>query len=159
MERTTMKRFVLFTIAFALLLFVTADVFSQSKIARTVSNDTIEKILKSLELKYQKDERKDKVSNAMFFDFVRSEQACRLYNYRTDLWLECQVEKKMSMEDVNRWNADAKFSRLVLIEDKGKTILSLESQLDCEGGVTEAMITRYINRFDDEAKKFAKFVK
>ena len=66
---------------------------------------------------------------------------------------------KMKPDEINRWNADAKFSRLVLIPQRDKTTLSLESQLDCLGGVTDALIKQYINRFDDEAKKFAKFGK
>ena len=54
---------------------------------------------------------------------------------------------------------EAKFSRLVLITEKDKSILSLEAQLDCLGGVTDAVIRQYLNRFDEEAKKFAKFAK
>ena len=132
---------------------------AQTKITRNLSNEAVEKILQGLELKYSKTEPKDKDTATMYFDFLRGEQPCRLKNYGSDLWLECIVEKKMKVEDVNRWNADAKFSRLVLIEEKDKTILSLESQLDCLGGVTDAMIKQYLVRFDEEAKKFAKFVK
>jgi hypothetical protein len=95
----------------------------------------------------------------MYFDFTRGGQSFRLYNYGNDLWIECTFEKKLMAADINRWNADAKFSRLVLIEQKDKTILSLEAQLDCLGGVTDAVIKQYINRFDEEAKKFAKFAK
>ena len=53
--------------------------------------------------------------------------------------------------------ADAKFSRLVMIEQKDKTILSLEAQLDCLGGVTDTVVKQYINRFEEEAKRFSKF--
>jgi hypothetical protein len=73
------------------------------------------------------------------------------------LWIECTYERRMKAEEINRWNADAKFSRLVLIEQKEKTILSLESQLDCQGGVTDAVIKNYINRFEEEVNRFAKF--
>jgi hypothetical protein len=159
MERTVMNRFVLLLACLAFSLFLTREVFSQSKVYRTVSNDALEKILQSLELKYQKAERKDKDSATMYFDFTRGGQSFRLYNYGNDLWIECTFEKKLMAADINRWNADAKFSRLVLIEQKDKTILSLEAQLDCLGGVTDAVIKQYINRFDEEAKKFAKFAK
>ena len=154
-----MNRFVLLSACLAFSLFLTREIFSQSKVYRTVSNDAVEKILQSLELKYQKAERKDKDSTTMYFDFTRGGQPFRLYNYGNDLWIECTFEKKMMAADINRWNAEAKFSRLVLIEQKDKTILSLESQLDCLGGVTDAVIKQYINRFDEEAKKFAKFAK
>jgi len=154
-----MNRFVLLSACLAFSLFLTREIFSQSKVYRTVSNDAVEKILQSLELKYQKAERKDKDSTTMYFDFTRGGQPFRLYNYGNDLWIECTFEKKLIAADINRWNAEAKFSRLVLIEQKDKTILSLESQLDCLGGVTDAVIKQYINRFDEEAKKFAKFPK
>jgi hypothetical protein len=154
-----MNRFVLLVACLAFSLFLTREVFSQSKVYRTVSNDAVEKILQSLELKYQKAERKDKDSTTMYFDFTRGGQPFRLYNYGNDLWIECTFEKKLVAAEINRWNAEAKFSRLVLIEQKDKTLLSLEAQLDCLGGVTDAVIKQYINRFDEEAKKFAKFAK
>ena len=154
-----MNRFILLVASLAFSLFLTRETYSQSKVYRTVSNDAVEKILQSLELKYQKAERKDKDSTTMYFDFTRGGQPFRLYNYGNDLWIECTFEKKMMAADINRWNAEAKFSRLVLIEQKDKTILSLEAQLDCLGGVTDAAIKQYINRFDEEAKKFAKFAK
>ena len=154
-----MKRLIFIFACLALAMLLVQDVVSQTKIARNVSNDAVEAILKSLQLKYTKIEPKDKDSATMHFEFLRGEQTCRLKNYGSDLWLECIVEKKVTLEDINRWNADAKFSRLVLIEDNQKTIVSLEAQLDCLGGVTDAMIKQYLVRFDEEAKKFAKFVK
>lgn len=154
-----MNRFILLVACLALGMFLTREVFSQNKVYRTVGNDAIEKILQSLELKYQKAQRKEKDSTTMYFDFTRGGQPFRIYNYGNDLWIECTFEKTLKPEDINRWNADAKFSRLVLIEQKDKTMLSLEAQLDCLGGVTDAVIKQYINRFDEEAKKFAKFAK
>jgi hypothetical protein len=130
---------------------------SQNKVYRQVPNDVIEKVLDELKIKYQKEERKDKNSSVMHFDFKRGDVSFRLYNYGNDLWIESTSDKSMKPDDVNRWNAEAKFSRLVLIEQKDKTTLSLESQLDCAGGVTDAVIRQYINRFDEEARKFAKF--
>ncbi len=124
---------------------------------RQVPNEAIEKVLQGLELKYQKDERKDKAASVMFFDFTRGDLSYRLYNYGNDLWIETVFDKKMTPEDVNRWNAQAKFTRLVLIEQKEKTSLSLEAQLDCAGGVTDTVIRQYLNRFDEESKKFTKF--
>ena len=154
-----MPRLISLVICFTVCVILAHDAVAQTKVYRNVSNETVEKILQGLELKYQKDERKDKDNTIMFFDFTRGDQAFRLYNYRTDLWIECTFDKKLPREEINRWNADAKFSRLVLIEQKDKTVLSLESQLDCLGGVTDAMIKQYVNRFDGEAKKFTKFAK
>ena len=59
---------------------------------------------------------------------------------------------------VNEWNVQAKFSRAVRLKgDKG--VVSLESQLDCIGGVTDAIIRQFINRFDGEMQQFTKFAK
>jgi len=153
-----MQRIILLFTCLTLALVLPIDVRSQNKIVRQVSNETIENVLQGLELKYQKDERKDKASSVMFFDFKRGDLDYRLYNYGNDLWIESTFDKKMTPEDVNRWNAEAKFTRLVLIEQTEKTTLSLEAQLDCAGGVTDAVIKQYINRFDEEAKKFTKFM-
>jgi hypothetical protein len=154
-----MKRTIPLFTCLALALVLPIEVLSQNKIYRQVSNEAIEKVLQGLELKYQKDERKDKGATVMFFDFTRGDLTYRLYNYGNDLWIESTFDKKMKPDDVNRWNAEAKFTRLVLIEQKEKTTISLEAQLDCAGGVTDAVIKQYINRFDEEAKKFSKFMK
>jgi Putative bacterial sensory transduction regulator len=154
-----MKRTIPLFTCLALALVLPIEVLSQNKIYRQVSNEAIEKVLQGLELKYQKDERKDKAATVMFFDFTRGDLTYRLYNYGNDLWIESTFDKKMKPDDVNRWNAEAKFTRLVLIEQKEKTTISLEAQLDCAGGVTDAVIKQYINRFDEEAKKFSKFMK
>ena len=64
----------------------------------------------------------------------------------------------VKIEEVNLWNSQAKFTRLVQIDMKDKTSLSLESQLDCLGGVTEAGVRQFVNRFDREANDFSKFI-
>jgi hypothetical protein len=140
------------------LLLVPSAASAQNKVFRSVSNDTVEKVLQGLELKYEKEERKNKNSTFLYFTFSRGEQKYGLYNYGNDLWIESTFDKKMKLEDVNRWNSKAKFSRLVLIEQKDKTTISLESQLDALGGLTEASIRQFLNRFDEEAKAFAKFM-
>ena len=89
----------------------------KTKIYRQVPNDAVEKVLQALGLKYQKDELKGK-ANTMFFDFKRGDNEYRLYNYGTHLWIESAFDKKLSADGVNQWNANAKFSRLVMIEPK-----------------------------------------
>ena len=120
------------TIAIVFVAFALAPpvAHAQAKVYRAVTNDTVEKILQSIEVKYQKDERKDKDATITFYEFKRGDHSYRLYNYVNDLWIESTFEKSMKAEDINRWNADAKFSRLVLIPQRDKATLSLESQLD-----------------------------
>src|SRR5688572_19079535 len=138
--------------SFTLGALVPTHVGAQSKVYHSVSNEHLEKLLASFELKYEKSERKDKDSVTAFFDFKRGDQSFRLFNYKNDLWIECTFEKAMKPEDVNRWNAEAKFSRLVSITQRDKAMLSLEAQLDCAGGVSDAIIRQFINRFEGEAK-------
>lgn len=158
-ERMTMNRLAILPIGLLACLLLPGLASSQPKVYRAVSNEMLEKILQGLELKYQKEERKNKDASIMLFDFKRGDLAYRLYNYQNDLWIECTFDRKLKPEEVNRWNAEAKFSRLVVVEQKEKTMLSLESQLDCLGGVTDASIRQYLNRFEAEAKKFAKSTK
>src|SRR5262245_36220622 len=136
-------------------LVATQSLQSQTRVYRQVSNESIEKVLQSLNIKFKQGERKDKDSVTVYYDFTRGDTNYRLYNYGSDLWIETTIDKKMKPDDVNRWNAEAKFSRIVVLEMKDKTLVSLESQLDCLGGTTDALIKSYVNRFDEEAKKFA----
>ena len=140
-----LRIFLLFAIP---LLLLPGSASAQAKVFRTISNDTVEKVLQGLELKYQKEERKNKNGVILYFIFSRGEQNYGMFNYGNDLWIESTFEKKMKLDDVNRWNAQAKFSRLVLVEQKDKTIVSLESQLDALGGLTEASIRQFVNRFE-----------
>jgi hypothetical protein len=152
-----MNRLIAIFVCITLTCLLPGAARSQNKVYRQIPNDVIEKVLDELKIKYEKKESKDKSSSVVHFDFKRGDIDFRLYNYGNDLWIESTSDKSMKPDDVNRWNAEAKFSRLVLIEQKDKMTLSLESQLDCAGGVTDAAIRQYINRFDEEARKFAKF--
>lgn len=154
-----MHRFISIAIVFAVALLFAREAHSQNKVARSVTNEMLEKALQGLDVKFKKGERKDKDIVTTYYDFNRGDMSVRLFNYNSDLWLETTLEKKMELDQINRWNAQAKFSRLVLIESKDKATLSLEAQLDCLGGVTDASIRQFVNRFDEETKKFVKFVK
>ncbi len=153
-----MKRLGFFLGGLTLIVLLPAGSLSQGKVFRNVGNDAVEKVLHSLALKFEKGEKKFKDDSTIaFYDFKRHDRSYRLNNYGTDLWLECIFDKNLKLEDVNRWNAEAKFSRAVqLVDAKGKVTISLESQLDCLGGVTEAMIKQFVDRFDEETGKFVK---
>jgi Putative bacterial sensory transduction regulator len=155
MERISMQRPNLLLLL-CLFFLPIGNAWSQSTVYTQINDQTVEKVLTGLEIKFKKDERKLKDSSIAFYEFERSERTYRLYNYRSDLWIECLFDKSIKLDDVNRWNAEAKFSRAVLLDQKDKSVVSLEAQLDCLGGVTDAMITQFVNRFDEEGKKFVK---
>ncbi|MSU77421.1 MAG: hypothetical protein EXS16_04910 [Gemmataceae bacterium] len=147
-----------FLACIAFCLTVPSAVLPQNKVARSATNEMVEKVLQGLDLKYQRNERKDKEAVIAYYDFKRGEQSYRLYNYVNDLWIESIHDKQIKIEEVNLWNATAKFTRLVQIDMKDKMSLSLESQIDCLGGITEAGIRQFVNRFDKEANDFSKFL-
>src|ERR1043166_5611825 len=122
-----MKYFIVATTCLIVALFTTQSLQSQTKVYRQVSNETLEKVLQTLDVKYKKGERKDKDNVTVYYDFTRGDNTYRLYNYVSDLWIETTIDKKVKADDINRWNAEAKFSRLVMIETKDKTLVSLES--------------------------------
>ncbi len=153
-----MLRLMGLVICMASCLVLPSAALSQNKVPRSASNEMVENVLKGLDLKFQKGEQKGKDAAVFYYDFKRGEQSYRLYNYVNDLWIEAIFEKQIKIEEVNLWNATAKFARLVQVDQKTKTSLSLESQLDCLGGVTEMGIRQYINRFEKETASFKKYL-
>jgi len=125
------------------------------KAYRNVSPEKIESILAGLKINYKKSSGKDK--GIHFYDFERNKYRLRLHNYDgKDLWLDALFTDKTSLEDLNAWNRKAKFSRAVLLKNKDKETISLEVQLDCDGGVTDNIIRNFITRFDVEITQFVK---
>ncbi|MBI3408809.1 MAG: YbjN domain-containing protein [Planctomycetes bacterium] len=131
---------------------------AQDKVITKVSNEKVESILNAMDITFKKvPGKKDGVT---FFDYDRNNYKIRLHNYDgKDLWIDALFNDKTSLEQVNQWNVQAKFSRAVLLKNpEGKETISLESQMDCAGGVTDGMIRQFINRFDGELKNFVKFL-
>lgn len=128
----------------------------QPKAYRLVTPEKLEAVLDNLKIDFKK--VKGKVEGVDFYDFEKNNFKIRLHNYQgKDLWIDAMFTDKASLEDINRWNVRAKFSRAVLLKGD-KESLSLESQLDCLGGVTDAIIRQFITRFDGELKDFTKFL-
>jgi hypothetical protein len=141
-------------------MFCRGIVTGQEKelVYRNVSSDKLESILKELEITYKKNAGpKDGIFS---YDFERSDAKIRLHNYGgDDLWIETDFTQKATLEEVNRWNMRAKFSRAVLVKEAAGATVSLESQVDCTLGITEGMVRHFVRRFDDEIQAFAKFMK
>jgi Putative bacterial sensory transduction regulator len=125
---------------------------------KNVSSEALERVLQDMRIGYKKTPgNKDGV---FYYEYDRNGFTLRLHNYAgTDLWIEALFSDRLSLEDVNRWNVQAKFSRCVLLQSNDKTTTALENQVDCRGGCTDAMVRQFVNRFDHEVRTFADFVK
>jgi hypothetical protein len=131
---------------------------AQEKVATTVTDEKLEKIFKDLELSFKKVPGKKK--GVTFFDYVSKTYKIRLHNYEgKDLWIDALFNDKTTLEKINLWNVRAKFTRAVLLKGRDdKETISLEFQLNCQGGVTDGMIRQFIRRFDGEIKDFVEFL-
>jgi hypothetical protein len=138
------------------LLVVLASIGSAQDVFRRVTPEKLESLLKELNITFEK--KAGKGEGVFYYDYVRNEFKIRLYNYNgKDLWVDAHFNDKMALEEINKWNIRAKFSRAVLIKNENKETVSLESQIDCLGGITDNIIKQYINRFDNELVEFRKF--
>jgi hypothetical protein len=125
------------------------------KVYRKVSPETLEAILKDLKIDAAKSQ--GKVDGIHFYDYAKNDFKIRLHNYQgKDLWIDAQFPDKLSLENVNKWNVMAKFSRAVRLKSDGEPV-ALEAQLDCLGGTTDAIVRQFIERFDGELIQFSKY--
>lgn len=147
---------IIITAATALAIIV--SISSGQDVFRKVTAAKLEGILKELDITYKKTAGKSE--GIFFYDYDRNGFNIRLHNYNgEDLWIDAVFSDKMTLQEINKWNIRAKFSRAVLIKDsKDKEAVSLESQMDCLGGVTDNIIKLYINRFDGELADFKKLL-
>jgi hypothetical protein len=120
------------------------------------SNDKIEAILGSLNIKFKKIEQKN--SPVVAYDYVSNNHTLRLTNFGgADLMIDAHF-KKLPLQTVNDYNLKRKFIRAVAYNVMGKEYTSLESNLDCLGGVSDSIVRHFIRAFDEEVQEFARFV-
>jgi hypothetical protein len=121
-----------------------------------VTNEKLENILKTQGINYQ---RKMNAAGVVMFDFELSGQKLRMYNFGgKDLMIDAHF-KKISYEDVNKYNLNRKFVRVVNYKGKDVEYTAVENNLDCEAGVTEGMIRNWITSFGEDARHFAEYSK
>ncbi len=121
-----------------------------------VTNEKLENILKTQSINFQK-----KVNNAgvVMYDFELNGHKLRMYNFGgKDLMIDAHF-RKLSYEDINRYNLNRKFVRAVNYKGKDVEYTALENNLDCEAGVTEGMLRQWITSFGDDARHFAEYAK
>lgn len=133
------------------------DKDAPSTVYKEVSAEKLEKLLESMGIEFKK--VKGKREGVYYYDFRRADRSVRLHNYNgKDLWIDTIFAGKLSLPQVNGWNVRAKFSRAVQLKQGEKTTVSLESQIDCAGGITDAIIRQFIRRFDGEIRGFEQYV-
>jgi hypothetical protein len=129
---------------------------SDDQILPSVTDDKIENILKTQSVNYTK---KANTSGIMMFDFELNGQKLRLYNFGgKDLMIDVHF-RKVSLESANAFNLAKKFVRVVNYKSKDSEYTALESNLDCEGGVSTGMVRHWIMSFGDDARDFAEHAK
>jgi hypothetical protein len=134
---------------------------TKEKVYRSITPAQMENILADMGVKYTKTQPKN-LPNDWDFEFKRNGFDVRFtVSQGTVLWLSAFFPKpaKESLEKINQWNVEAKFSRAVLDRVADRDYAVVETQLDGAGGVTENMIKQFIRRFDDEVSRFDRFIK
>ena len=144
-------------IASCLLFLAGLGLAEEPAVTSNMPSDRLEKILTGLKIEFKK--TPGKKDGVWFYEFTRQDCKVRLHNYDgQDLWIDSSYGP-LPLTELNRWNAQARHSRAVLLKEAGKSSVSLETQIDCLGGVTDAMVKQFITRFDGELEQFAAFTK
>jgi len=147
----------LFLFAWAVLLLVLPCSQAQDdKVFRTLTPDAAEKVLQELKIEFKK--TSSPKGDEHHFEYTREKYKIRLTLFgQQDLLLDC-VFRGMPLERVNQWNTFTRLSRANWHKDGSGELTILEYGLDISGGATAGTIKQYITRFDDELKKYDRFV-
>ena len=134
-----------------------APVHAQGEtIHKQLTEEQSEDLLKKSGIEFKKLE--SKTPGTSIYDYKRKGFNVRFYLYDgKDLMLDA-VFARLPIDKVNEWNKKAKFSRAVFQKDAKAEFVTLESNLDLIGGVTEGAFRQYISNFDEELKLFARYL-
>ena len=143
--------------AFTIFVFLVPCATGQDdKVFRALTPEATEKLLQDLKIEFKKSTPKK--GNEHFFDFTRENFRIRLTLFGKDeLMLDC-VFRGIPLDKVNQWNASTKVTRANWSKDASGELTVLEYGLDISGGATAGTFKAFITRFDDELKKYDKFV-
>ena len=87
----------------------------------------------------------------LFVDDCQQDRGCTTLQ----LYAGFSMETKPSLEQINQWNREHRFSRAYL-DDENDPVL--EWELDLEGGVTARAILGFIDLFEVSLREFASWV-
>jgi hypothetical protein len=138
------------------LCIATAVRAQDAKVVRELSPEAIAKSLKDLKIEFN--QTASPKGEEHCFEFTRGNYRIRLTQFSPqELMLDC-VFRGIPIDRVNEWNALARLTRASLHDDPSGKVTLLAYGLDLAGGVTEATIQQYLTRFEDELKKYDRFV-
>jgi hypothetical protein len=139
-----------------LLLLMPIARAQDDKVVKAITPEAAEKLLQEMKIEAKKSSSKK--GDEHYFDFTQNKYKIRLTQYAPDeLMLDC-VFRGIALEKVNQWNTLTRVTRASYHKDKSGEFTILEYGLDLAGGVSAGAIKQMITRFDDELKKFEKFV-
>src|SRR5262249_42326972 len=124
------------------------------KVYTLVSDEMVEEALKVLGIPIKKSVGR----TGTYYDYPRNKLEIRLTNFGgKDLMVDVQLPK-VPLEKVNQWNLSRKFIRAVAHKGAGREYTALEANLDCAGGVSQAILQHFIRTFDGEVAAFERFL-
>jgi hypothetical protein len=131
---------------------------NKEKVYRDLTPAQVETVLNELSVKFVKTQP-PKLANDYDYDFDRNNYKIRLtLSNGKRLWISAFFPKA-SLEKINQWNINAKFSRAVLDRVNDREYAIVEYQLDALGGVTDNMLRQFVKRFDNEVSSFDQFLR
>ncbi|AFV77230.1 hypothetical protein Theos_2239 (plasmid) [Thermus oshimai JL-2] len=127
---------------------------------RTALNpDELDALLRSVPYRYERVEKGGQVAFLVRLSGLKSlllpmnceEKGC------TSLMLTASfgMKEKPSLERINAWNRERRFSRAYL-DEEGDPVL--EADLDLEGGVADRAILAFIDLFEENLRAFASWI-
>ncbi|HYV35153.1 MAG TPA: YbjN domain-containing protein [Gemmataceae bacterium] len=146
-------------VGLAVLVAASAPAAAQTKekVYLKLTNDQLDQMLKDMGIQAKRFPHPT-VKDQMDFDFERKDYKMRVTLFKgTLVWISAYFPKT-SLDMINKWNVNAKFSRAVLVNVNGVENAVVEYQIDAAGGMTDNMFRQFIRRFDTECGDFDRFL-
>ena len=126
------------------------------KVYRALPPESTEKMLQDLKIEFKKSSSKK--GDEHYYEFTRDTfKICLTQFSPQELMLDC-VFRGIPLDKVNQWNTTTKVTRALHYKDASGDLTLLEYGLDVPGGVTAGTIKQYVARFDEELKKYDRYV-
>ncbi|MCI0379231.1 MAG: YbjN domain-containing protein [Gemmataceae bacterium] len=124
----------------------------EEEVFQTANTDRLEKMLKSLNYAFKKTQEK----GVTLYEYSFGKHKVRLHCHQGGGVLVLETAfPKLALEKINKYNHDSRYVRAALRPDaSGKDVTTLESYLDCRGGVTDTIVRGFLTIFDRDLKAF-----